>query len=259
MDNVMEARPAVVAADAVPLDPFVPAGMVELLDVLGPLDGPGPLDALGPFDGLGPLDALGPLDGPGPLEGVVPADAAGGRLAFKLVFVLCGVAAAASVWAATDVAPGPTPTATVAGELPLEASTVARGGEVEPLAPTVAAACGARLEPVSAASTRLEWSPDRGVIVRAPGTTVPSEIGLALEAASPGGSETWPSPLTERWSTEAEGGVLASTPPGGGGVKSARADPGLVSAAAFEETASVGRDSNWAASMPTPEATALSQ
>jgi len=172
----MEARLAVVAAETVPLEPVVPAGVVALLDELGPLDE------------FGLLDVLGPLDG------VVPADAAGGGLAFTPV--LCGVAAAATVWAATDDAPGATPTATGAGELPVEASSVARGGEVEPPAPTAPAACGARLEAVSAASTRLERSPDRAVIDRAPGATVPSEIGLALEAASPGGSEAWLSPLT---------------------------------------------------------------
>ena len=49
----MEARLAVVAAEAVPLDPLVPAGVVELLDELGPLD------ELGLLDGLGPLDELG--------------------------------------------------------------------------------------------------------------------------------------------------------------------------------------------------------
>ena len=126
------------------------------------------------------------------------------------MLMLCGGASAASVWAATDVAGGATPTATGAGELPVDASSVARGGEVEPLA----AASGDRLEPISAASTRLEWSPDRAEIVRAPGATVPSEIGLALEAASAGGSEAWLSPLTVLWVTELVDGVLASTPPG---------------------------------------------
>jgi hypothetical protein len=130
------------------------------------------------------------------------------------MLVLCGVAAAACVWAATVVAAGPTPAATGAGDTPVDASSIARGGEVEPLAPTAAAACGARLEPVSATSTRPAWSADRAVIVRAPGVTVPSVVGLALEAASAGGSEAWPSPLTEPWLTEVEGGVLTSTPPG---------------------------------------------
>src|SRR5947209_2464832 len=156
----MEARLAVVAAETVPLEPVVPACGVALLDELGL------------------LDVLGPLDG------FVPADAVGGGLAFTLVLVLGGVTAAAGVWAATVVAPGATPTATGAGELPVEASSVARGGEVEPPAPTAPAACGARLEPVSAASTRLERSADRAVIDRAPGATVPRETGLALEAAS---------------------------------------------------------------------------
>ena len=93
--------------------------------------------------------------------------------------------------------PAPHPRQPAPAKRRSSASSVARGGEVEPLAPTAAAACEARLEPVSAASTRLEWSPDRAVIVRAPGATVPSVIGLALEAASAGGSEAWPSPLTD--------------------------------------------------------------
>jgi hypothetical protein len=243
LEKVMAARLAVAAADAVPLDPLVPAGAVELLDELEPLDG------------LGLLDGLELLDGLGLLDGVVPADAAGGTLAFTLV--LWGVAAAASVWAATLVAPGATPTATGAGETPIGASPVVRGGEVEPLAPTAAAVCDVRVGPVSAASTRLEWSPDRVVIVRAPGAPVPSVSGLALEAASAGGPEAWPSPLTDPRVTELDDGVLASTPLDWGGVKSDRANPGLVPAIAFDETASVDRESNLPISMPTPEATTL--
>jgi hypothetical protein len=243
LEKVMAARLAAAAADAVPLDPLVPAGAVELLDELEPLDG------------LEPLDELEPLDGLGLLDGVVPADAAGGTLVVTLV--LWGVAAAASVWAAALVAPGATPAATGAGETPVGASSVVRGGEAEPVAPTTAAVCDVRVEPVSAASTRLEWSPDRVVIVRAPGATVPRVIGLALEAASAGGSEAWPSPLTDPWVTDLDDGVLASTPLDWGGVKSDRANPGLLPAIAFDETASVDRESNLPISMPTPEATAL--
>src|SRR5947199_10841971 len=122
----MAARLAVAAADAIPLDPLVPVGAVELLDELEPLDG------------------LELLDGPGLLDEVVPADAAGGTLAVTLV--LWGVAAAASVWAATLVAPGATPAATGAGETPVDASSVVRGVEPEPLAPTAAAVCDVRVE-----------------------------------------------------------------------------------------------------------------
>jgi hypothetical protein len=168
-----------------------------------------------------------------------------------------GVVVAASVWAATVVGAGATPAATSDCEAPVAESRVARGGEVEPLAPTAAAASPARAELVSDPSSRPEWSPKRGVIDRAPAATVPGPIGLALEAASAGGSEAWPSPLTEPWLPEPDDGMLASTLVGCDGVKSDGANPGLAPTAASVETASVGRDAK--ALVPTPGATALPQ
>jgi hypothetical protein len=148
---------------------------------------------------------------------------------------------------------------TGAGETAVDESSVARGGEVEPLIPTTPADCEVRLEPVSAASTRLEWSPKRGVIVRGAEAALPREIGLALEPASAGGSEGWPTPLIEPWATEFDEGVLAFTPLGCDVVKSDRVNPRFSPAVELDETASLDRDPNAPASMPTPEARALAQ